>query len=351
MSGTSHQHAEPKENTHVDDHLAATPGATEGAEASNHAEAPEAPGAAEQQHQHQQQDQHDGAAEQQHQHQQQDQHDGAEGAAAQHDVAAEQHDVSSGTSHQQHQQQDQQQQSQFQSQSQSQSQVQQQQVQQQQSNGSNVLLNQQPVTPPGENVGDVAAIAYSPGAGPVVGPVAGPVVGPVVGQSQGLVQGQSQGLAQGQQQGQQQFQDSAQNLDQTFTSGQINFNIETPGGNDFLKEMLECQMKINRNGPISMDQFFQKLHDCEIQNITNHKIKTGFNSLLTNYVGQTITSLTSDQNQLIKDLTQICGSGNSGFNNDNLNPSEFIQYIDNCVKTNPDNKEPIIQKIKSYLKI
>ena len=195
--------------------------------------------------------------------------------------------------------------------------------------------------------------------------------GPVQVQQQGPVQGQTefqnqspgavaqsvydnsgQGPVQGQQQGQQQqqYQGSLQNLDQTPTSGPINFTIGTSSAeNDFLKEMLECQMKINKEGgPISMDEFFKRLHDCEIQNITKHKITNGLSGLINKYQNQSPLTLTPPQIALIQNLTQLCGGGDSGFDNTTLNSSQFIQYINTCIQ-NPQNKETIKQQIGNYL--
>jgi hypothetical protein len=128
----------------------------------------------------------------------------------------------------------------------------------------------------------------------------------------------------------------------------INFTIGTSSAeNDFLKEMLECQMKINKEGgQISMDEFFKRLHDCEIQNITKHKITNGLSGLINKY--GTITSLTQRQIELITSLTQICGTDNSGFDNTTLNSSQFIQYINTCIQ-DPQNKEKIKQDIGNYL--
>jgi len=133
--------------------------------------------------------------------------------------------------------------------------------------------------------------------------------------------------------------------------GSINFTIGTSSAeNDFLKEMLECQMKINKEGggQISMDEFFRKLHDCEIQNITKHKISNGFSGLIEKYNESTLT-LDSTQVELITSLTSICGDGNSGFDNSTLNSSEFLQYINTCVQNNPNSKDQIKTSINNYL--
>ena len=160
---------------------------------------------------------------------------------------------------------------------------------------------------------------------------------PYNGQSTGNVQGTSRGRDQ-------------KSISGDFAS--INFTIGTSTAeNNFLKEMLECQMKINeQGGQISMDEFFRKLHDCEIQNITKHKISNGFDRLIENYNGKTITSLTEQQVNLIQTLTGICGGGDSGFvDGTTLNSSQFIQYINTCVQNNPTNKEQIQLNIKGYL--
>jgi len=163
---------------------------------------------------------------------------------------------------------------------------------------------------------------------------------------QNTVQNTSQGTVQNTSRGRDQ-----QSISGDFAS--INFTIGTSSAeNDFLKEMLECQMKINKEGDqISMDQFFQKLHDCEIQNITKHKISNGFGRLIQNYNGQTIISLTQQQVDLIQTLTGICGSGSdSGFvNGTTLNSSQFLQYINNCVQNDPNNKNEIKTSINNYL--
>ncbi len=160
-----------------------------------------------------------------------------------------------------------------------------------------------------------------------------------------------------------------------------NFNIGSPHENEFLDEMLQCQLEINKefgNNKIGMDVFFQKLHDCEIKNITKKKISNGLNKLKEKYSSQPNVPLQPNELNLINNLISICTnqdtdttptdpvtgtdqitnppssssttvSGSStGLNEGNLNYGEFLQYIDNCIK-DENNKTKIKEAIENYL--